>query len=527
MTFNFNGTSGAFGLVRSRRRARINPGCSKMSNMAPGDDPAHPSGEMPPQVSMDPQPAFVNPHVEKQIDTDEASSKGEASTASLCIPTCDTTEARPDIPAQTATTSREISNAPSDSDVVQDLRNNVDKKPLSPTLHPQRNMEPVPISTAPGDRENQPPISTTEPSSKQVLSAIQETLGDIDYSIQSMTMMMEIFLRQEIDTTRRKSQLDGSGRPIALRDRNNDGARKLDDTKTHKERTLVPEVRECRLEEFKEYKSDQQEYVADVLVAGNELEDEVLAWHKKHAPRSGINLEAWGPDRRLSSKAKPDDSKDASRVESSRTRWIRQVQINSKAVLDLLSGLAKVGDVQHSVFYDGGSLTFPRPFSYLIHFHEAMCEKLRAFQERSSPLPGDFSSSVNAAQFIDELRCYVSFVENRLMPDFRRLRAPIHPIPTSITIIYEDLRYLFHPGQLIYIQDSKASEAGQARGTSTFQSIRRVLGINHSIYKTEIPGHAYCESPDCTSCPCRVESYYLDFDGESYGAVGEERVIKP
>ncbi|TPX09358.1 uncharacterized protein E0L32_009402 [Thyridium curvatum] len=141
--------------------------------------------------------------------------------------------------------------------------------------------------------------------------------------------------------------------------------------------------------------------------------------------------------------------------------------------------------------------------------------------------------TITAEQF-KEIQCYMDFMRTEILPNFHKFDSGTLDGRTKIR--FEDLWYLFRPGQLIFQRDDAfLSQAySQSEGSET-----------HSYKALEGPGgprlwrifHIWQDNPDwkvddlektgaelrrdSASSPSdtNIMAYYIDFDGDSYAAV--------
>jgi hypothetical protein len=114
---------------------------------------------------------------------------------------------------------------------------------------------------------------------------------------------------------------------------------------------------------------------------------------------------------------------------------------------------------------------------------------------------------------LEDVKCYVKFVKEKLLPEYHQFDTGKS---SKTKVRYDDLWYLFKVGDFVHIP-SPPKTAHIAR-SSTQQTTWRI----YSIRPTSSDFALYC--------------YYIDFDGESYGAVtrifiisvfpGEKEVVK-
>lgn len=285
-------------------------------------------------------------------------------------------------------------------------------------------------------------------------------------------------------------------------------------------RDIKPEIRECNFEQFQSRPAgDSHElYCVDVLIAGESFGKEMQAFKDTVADIKAGVIESWKPRHAL-------DRKENSASEESEKKWIRRIRINSPVVLDILRIVgSNVSWSQPIVFH--------RPFQLLVSLHEEVKEKLTTMKRHSSDivvaggnskdLSGTAGLSTTQSQAIDnrirklaekqnaldELTCFVDFMETRIMPISRRYSDP-SPSPSE-TISYEDLWYLFRPGTLVY---STPDPSSTERFRSSPYAHRFLRVIESQLTTTSI-----------TKPPTRVLFerrwslllHFIEYDGISY-----------
>ncbi|KAI4681771.1 uncharacterized protein J4E84_007367 [Alternaria hordeiaustralica] len=370
------------------------------------------------------------------------------------------------------------------------------------------------------------------------LDQINRSIGDLTSSI------------KELVTSRTKqAPAAESGEPSAKSPKEQKAATKVDgDISTEEESNgvvfsgkIVPQVRNCNWEQFKNRDDGGEEVFAlEVLNTGGSLPRQM---EDENARRARI------PGRKPEVPSDPEDPTPITKhglahSEVRRGSWIQQVRINSKAVMKMLG---KLSDADKP--WEGKPHTFHQPFRLLLHFHEKIKEELQIIETKvagsSAPPDTDLASLDEATlkdtapasvaddedtnnkkeqesddlealylkkETLEEVQCYVNFVEERLLP----LRQQFHnPTATGVPKVgYEDLSYLFEPGDLVYVP--KSGQQGPS-ANSTTQEIRRLFRV-HVGYNKEL-----LDGCSCSICKVQkftsIQSYYLDYDGEGYGCV--------
>lgn len=297
---------------------------------------------------------------------------------------------------------------------------------------------------------------------------------------------------------------------------------------------LCTRIHECDWAQFKNVLENDTLYVADALVAGPNLDLQVLDENIRRDQSSSAHGDKW-TDHPLSSwKWIP-----------SQHTWIHRIRIRSAAVLNLLNKVS--GDAWDT----SKAHTFMRPFGYLIHHLEAVKRELSVLERGSIAQGHCLETNTPAETDIQEMRSYIDFVDKSLIPlhkQFEKVQAG------SKTIMFDDLWYLFRPGELVCAELLDDGEFQTLRGPDAYlsskQRIWRVADIcpyqdrvrNETIFSES--GTRPERKQDSTneqdwytgSRPTDTERtigwftlscYYLDFDGESYFPVWIVISIRP
>lgn len=321
-------------------------------------------------------------------------------------------------------------------------------------------------------------------------------------------------------------------------------------------KTVNSRVRRCNFEAFMSRKAPNETIDAiEALILNRSFKEEQEKWVAKHA-----KIELDFLNRTTMQQRRPQlDPHQACEGPSKGVEegWIQQIRINSEAVLKALSRVSGGPVSAHPV-------TFPRPFRFLIHFHEQMkeeFEKLRTMSEedaskegnvpakettkekrgdadtdtdqvgpgsgasssqqtRSSSTLGTDESDIRQAA-LAELRCYIDFVDDSLLPRLRELRSP--NLSAECKVRFDDLWYLFKIGEQIFIPKTSGK-----LGTSSFQIIWRLYRFRlASVYQRVVSG---CTCDTCKEAKVKadltISCYYIDFNGESYQAVQKSLTIE-
>ncbi|KAI5863768.1 putative AAA family ATPase [Durotheca rogersii] len=337
--------------------------------------------------------------------------------------------------------------------------------------------------------------------------------------------------------------------------------------KTPKRKPKIPQVRKVNFEGFKNrFSEDEDEYALDVLVAGNDLMDEIR--REQQTRRNYQNR----LDRRLEQK------KNKSRNVSSKTSqspipkaatqpreggWIQRVRIQSQAILHHLS------KVTGESWDTENPRTFNRPFSVFIYFQDKMKEALADLESRwaeeeqrrqavgaekkpdakaddsndkanhdkeANDLDDEESTDAvgESVEALRDIRCYVRFVEEEIMPFAKQFEGT-----GRSKVRFDDLWFLFKVGDLVCAPGAMVSAVPGSKSSAMYQPLWRVYTLNRPTDPFQYPAR----EPDSKPRPpepddaddedkdggvkgqFKVWAYYIDHDGTSYGAVKHSFVI--
>ncbi|KAK0624114.1 hypothetical protein B0T14DRAFT_565416 [Immersiella caudata] len=267
-------------------------------------------------------------------------------------------------------------------------------------------------------------------------------------------------------------------------------------------------VKDCDWEHFvNRFDPDEPVFSIEVLVAGTNLGDQIAVEDKKRSPRGRVTRPGPAQVHRLAINEK----------------WDRMIRIQSPNLLSVFSRVTG---------YDWGTqpYTFARPYVDLVSYHDKFKEALQQMEAEEPSSPA-----------LDELRCYVEFAERRVLPNYTRIREATSSERPGI--LFDDLWYLFNPGDLVFVPgktmidaakgatESRRHRPGPPPDPTLFSAIReapwhqriwRVLYTQPPAPESQISsvGRSTMDDfPGGGSNGFSIFCYYLDHDGESYGAV--------
>ncbi|KAJ4344821.1 uncharacterized protein N0V89_012565 [Didymosphaeria variabile] len=303
----------------------------------------------------------------------------------------------------------------------------------------------------------------------------------------------------------------------------------------------IPEVRKCSWGEFKNRFSEEEAcYAIEVLEADlhiySDIEEETT-----NRMREGVFAPAPSPPpappKSVASgymplpppHVAPNPSEYFRPKHYKEEPWIHRVRINSRPIMELLGSFSRQGRR-----WKGEPRTFLRPFRYILFFHDKMKRRVEEltkgiFQETSAAQSEDETRSgaesdssvqdqepqgrpgydFGTKEAQEELRCYIKFVDEHLIPPSRRFDHS--NLTKSQTVRFHELDYLFKLGQYIYI--NKSHHIGKPLATE--QRIKRVVNV-YTIWPCGCKLYE-CEHRDRSTWTLRC--YFLDHDGERYGAL--------
>ncbi|KAH7310199.1 aaa family ATPase [Rhexocercosporidium sp. MPI-PUGE-AT-0058] len=312
-------------------------------------------------------------------------------------------------------------------------------------------------------------------------------------------------------------------------------------TSYHGQVEIIPQVRKCDLVNFKNRFNAAEEglYAVDVLEFDSLVDQEELQEGYK-IREIVLKNRVKAKTRTLNSKPKLFENGDPSKFNTnspqviapgkSKTSFISRIRIQGPAILSILSKI-----MQES--WGSRPRTFIRPFSPLIYFHPQLVEFLRELELRwghhdegskssgaqvekdnlsKHAHDGDEASLDDSPMALAELRCYVEFMTNEILPLYSQFET-LNEKSTS-RMRFHDLWYLFRVGELIY-RPVGGGGIQEINGFSLGQRTWRVFAIRHGI--TSSNNRSHIRDNDGEFFAFEVDCYYIDYTGEEYCAVVE------
>ncbi|KAK1757034.1 hypothetical protein QBC47DRAFT_297137 [Echria macrotheca] len=303
---------------------------------------------------------------------------------------------------------------------------------------------------------------------------------------------------------------------------------------------LLPDVRICRTwEEFiNRFEDEHGLYAVEALMAGSEINKELVDEHElRRQHRDGVCyfdtaqnfFGAQPPTVRAHRTVKP---------------WLQRIRIQSPSLLSIFEKVT-------GYVWSRKPHTFLRPFRYLIYYHDKFKEHLQRMEAEyhSSPPPSS-KEEVERATALEHLRCYIKFANEQIVPPYHSFTRA--NFSESRRIRFDDLWYLFRPGELIYVPatslkkhlermiGSQAHAIGESRQEtgahgpaaqnsraaksrlSEHQKVWRLMStdaVANPIAPINIDGDDFDNSDFILTC------YYYDYDGSNYSTSSEDFCI--
>ncbi|MGI4851484.1 MAG: hypothetical protein ACRYGR_06035, partial [Janthinobacterium lividum] len=298
----------------------------------------------------------------------------------------------------------------------------------------------------------------------------------------------------------------------------------------------IPQARRCNVEQFKNrFNHQEATYTLEYLFCGSDAKREL---ESEKGRRQSVGKKK-GPAK----KSVAHMSHTTSSL-SENGAWIQCVRINSKAVIEALATVSGAEKLSQ-----GAPVIFHRPFRLFIHFHDKVKGELEKLAQQhkdgidpTTETKDDtigVSDSLPTKDATTQLRCYVKFIEEFILPEHQKLRNS--DASTTCKVRYDDLWSLFKTGDLIYkpvapqgqkIQTSTSTQTVHAQGQKT-QKFTTTQTLSR-IHQVKVPVLGFsprycCPDRDCDTCTLiskfRCYAYYIDYDGEEYRAIDQTHTI--
>lgn len=196
------------------------------------------------------------------------------------------------------------------------------------------------------------------------------------------------------------------------------------------------------------------------------------------------------------------------------TLQLQRVRIRSPEILRRLSELGEWNE--SSMVPPKSDCVFCRPFHALAYFNGEIKKQLEQLESdledsHARPKPSednqlDDSRKTSESAIRDELRCYVTFVDEKILPLWKRFEHVTKNTPNKVR--YDELPFLFRPGDLVFVPSVATSS--KARHQSAIQNVFRLASLRPEdhMWQTD-PGGWFV--PNSLA---RWSIYCFDHDGE-------------
>ncbi|KAI3004064.1 hypothetical protein CBS147346_5054 [Aspergillus niger] len=196
------------------------------------------------------------------------------------------------------------------------------------------------------------------------------------------------------------------------------------------------------------------------------------------------------------------------------TLQLQRVRIRSPEILRRLSELGEWNE--SSMVPPKSDCVFCRPFHALAYFNGEMKKQLEQLESdledsKTKHSSSDDNESVSSqktsdSRIRDELRCYVTFVDEKIQPLWKRFEHVTKNTPNKVR--YDELPFLFRPGDLVFVPSVATSS--KARHQSAIQNVFRLASLRPEdhMWQTD-PGGWFV--PNSLA---RWSIYCFDHDGD-------------
>ncbi|RBR15899.1 uncharacterized protein FIESC28_07144 [Fusarium coffeatum] len=331
-------------------------------------------------------------------------------------------------------------------------------------------------------------------------------------------------------------------------------------------RPKIPEVRKVNFENFKNrfQDVDQPDYAIDVLMSGPGTQAQIRREHglrrREEMARmrmnwlnySSIGLVEGPKEKKVDAFEKARREKKGDAVPASDAE-IQRIRIQSQPILGHLTAL--MNDTEKR----SAPRTFMRPFKTLVHFQPKMREILSTLEDKwadfedlasesseaveldvpeveaeviektdengeendkdetesllsvDSNEDEDYDNLMDSPEALRDMRCYVDFIDKEVLPLYNRFDD------SSVDRVkFDDLWSLFRVGDLIYMPAS-----GETGGR--YHEIWRVYKTRSPEPETSYPTSGWDffadEQQIDENSKFKISAYYIDHDGNNFGAV--------
>ncbi|KAF3769566.1 P-loop containing nucleoside triphosphate hydrolase protein, partial [Cryphonectria parasitica EP155] len=318
-------------------------------------------------------------------------------------------------------------------------------------------------------------------------------------------------------------------------------------------RTKKPEVGKIDMENFKNrycWTTEYEEYAVEALVGPWDLHEQYRDEKKRRQPQdffrrqsnigmlSGLTMPGMRAENLNRDFRGPNGKSYAAPDVDLSELYIHRIRINSIPILGYLTDFMGLSSEREQ------PRTFMRPYMTLVYFQPYMKKMLARLEERLADAEGDTEENdasdaeeeiasiytaelesirydveeqnkeierlMTSAEALQDMRCYVRFMEKEIMPHFEFLRGQ-----QAEKVIFDDLWCVFRPGDLIYSHNmGPNSDRGEElwrlyrvripRFTTSYEHVGSRTGENGQ-YRADDKVTLYC--------------YHIDYDGSTYGAV--------
>ncbi|KAK3955237.1 hypothetical protein QBC32DRAFT_205952 [Pseudoneurospora amorphoporcata] len=308
---------------------------------------------------------------------------------------------------------------------------------------------------------------------------------------------------------------------------------------------VIPRYRLVNFKQFKNRYSDyDKRYAIEAYVTKTRTTSELLDdFRQEKERRSAPQLRSFDEIARELRTLEQQRIKDEETSKIPEGGFIQRVRIQSQHVLQYLLECEHATSNNRHSFEDSASVTFIRPFRMLIFFQGRMKEALNVLEDKWSDLEKEQSKKDTAA--LEEMRCYISFVDQHIMPISRVTKGGKG---FATRVCFDDLWLFFKPGQNIISTSKKRivkvrDNEREKEKWEPYQHVWRVCSVSTpSLWDrlTEVPVNTklsnlptIADVQDDTEYDSQarksfhIRCFYLDYNGSSWQPVFTRFTIPP
>lgn len=325
------------------------------------------------------------------------------------------------------------------------------------------------------------------------------------HDVESMVKTAEIYERLDSLLGKLEARVKQDKKDGSVEEGDDPGGSAFDDLS---QEDMISSVKECDWEHFiNRFSPDEPLHAIEILIAGPQLENSMAS---EAAKRQKVVGTSESPKSQMSNQIRRVGLNSGS---------IHRVRIQSKRLLDFF------GETTGHT-WESEPHTYVRPFQYLLHNHDKFKQSVQHLESDRDRAGSNQNERSLDPKLLDDLRCYIKFVEERLLPQYTALHETSTSSRKGTKVHFDDIGCLFKPGDLVYVPR-------KALCNSVQEDINNLaLGGRMKESPQEISTHQKIwrfysgktsrkhEDNEDDKDEFIAKLYHLEYDGATYGAVG-------